>query len=385
MKIGIDIRTLMDAQYSGVSEYTLNLIQNILKLDSKNDYRLFYNSARDISGRMPEFDYPNAKVITFNYPNKILNYIGFKLSGLPKIDKLLDVDVFFMPHMNFIAFSKNAKNILTIHDLSFLRYGGFFSLRKNFWHRMLNIGKMVKQADKIVAISESTKNDIIELCGAAPDKIKVIHSGIGKEFRVIDKDDARMPEIKDKYGLPDKFIFFLGTIEPRKNLEGLIIAFDILRMRNPELSSYKLIIAGGRGWKSGSIFKAWQKSAHKDDIRFLGYIDREDKPYLYNLASLFVYPSFYEGFGFPPLEAMACGAPVITAFSSSMPEIAGNAGLMVDPYDADGIYSAMEEVLANSRLRETMIKKGLEKAGRFSWSKTAEEYINIFNQYGAKN
>ncbi|MEK7098025.1 MAG: glycosyltransferase, partial [Patescibacteria group bacterium] len=203
MKIGIDIRTLMDAQYSGVSEYTLNLIQNILKLDSKNDYRLFYNSARDIGNRMPEFDYPNAEVVKFNYPNKILNYIGFKLLDLPKIDKLLDVDIFFMPHMNFIAFSGKAKSILTIHDLSFLRYGGFFSLRKNFWHRMLNVGKMVKQADRIVAISESTKNDIIELCGAAPDKIKVIHSGVGKEFRVIDKDDDRMPEIKDKYGLPD--------------------------------------------------------------------------------------------------------------------------------------------------------------------------------------
>ena len=142
MKIGIDIRTLMDAQYSGVSEYTLNLIQNILKLDQKNDYRLFYNSAHDISNRIPRFDYPNVKIIKFNYPNKILNYIGFKMLGMPRIDKLLDVDVFFMPHINFMAFSGKAKSILTVHDLSFLRYGEFFSLRKNFWHRMLNVKKI---------------------------------------------------------------------------------------------------------------------------------------------------------------------------------------------------------------------------------------------------
>src|SRR3989344_5403870 len=251
MKIGIDIRTLMDAQYSGVSEYTLNLIQNILKLDQKNDYRLFYNSAHDISNRIPRFDYPNVKIIKFNYPNKILNYIGFKMLGMPRIDKLLDVDVFFMPHINFMAFSGKAKSILTVHDLSFLRYGEFFSLRKNFWHRMLNVKKMIKQADKIVAISESTKNDIVELYGADPAKIKVIHSGIGEEFKVIDRQDARMQEIKKKYGLPDKFILFLGTIEPRKNLEGLIIAFDRLRTKNAGLGDHKLVVAGGRGWKRG--------------------------------------------------------------------------------------------------------------------------------------
>lgn len=380
MKIGIDIRTLMDAQYSGVSEYTLNLIQNILKLDQKNGYRLFYNSAHDISGRMPKFDQPNVKVVKFNYPNKILNYVGFKLLGLPKIDKLLDVDVFFMPHMNFMAFSEKGKSILTIHDLSFLRYKEFFSLRKNFWHKMLDVEKMIKQADMVVAISESTKNDVVELYGIDPLKVKVIYSGIGDEFRVIDKQDARMREIKEKYGLPDKFIFFLGTIEPRKNLEGLIIAFNRLRMRNPELNDYRLVIAGGRGWKSDSIFKAWEESPFKDDIKFLGYIDRNDKPYLYNLASLFVYPSFYEGFGFPPLEAFASGVPVIASSSSSLPEIVGGAGLMIDPYDASSLSLAMEEVLQNNGLREDMIRNGLEKVKKFSWVKAAEDYLKILTE-----
>lgn len=376
MKIGIDARTLMDAQYSGVSEYTLNLIQNILKLDSENDYRLFYNSAHDISGYMPKFEQPNCKVIKFNYPNKILNYIGFKLLRLPKIDKLLGVDVFFMPHINFMAVSGKTKTVLTVHDLSFLRYGEFFSWRKNFWHRMLNVKKMVRQADEIIVISESTKNDIVELYGIDQAKIEVVYSGIGEEFRLIDKADQRLKEIKEKYGLPEKFIFFLGTIEPRKNLEGLILAYDQLRAKNPGLD-HGLAIAGGKGWKSDNIFKAWEKSPYKNDIKFLGYIDRKDKPYLYNLASLFVYPSFYEGFGFPPLEAFASGVPVVASFSSSLPEIIGDAGLMADPYDASSLSLAMEEVLGNNELKEDLVRKGFERVKKFSWVKTAENYLKI--------
>lgn len=379
MRIGIDIRTLMDAQYSGVPEYTYNLVTEILKLDKKNEYRLFYNSARDISGRMPKFEAPNVKVVKRRYPNKILNYLLFKVFNRPKIDKLLGVDLFLMPHINFVALSGGAKSILIIHDLSFLRYPQFFSARKNFWHKMIAAPKLVKKFDKIITISESTKNDIVELCGVSPEKVRVIYSGIGKEFKKIEnKEGDEMLSIKKKYDLPDKFILFLGTIEPRKNIAGLIRAYDELRIVNRELEDCKLVIAGGAGWKSDDIFKTWENSPYKDDIKFLGYVEREEKVYLYNLASLFVYPSFYEGFGFPPLEAMACGTPVIASFSSSLPEILGAAALLVDPHDYKDMARAIEQMLKSDKLRNDFIKRGLKRAEEFSWGKTAGEYLELF-------
>ncbi len=470
MKIGIDIRPLMDAQYSGVSEYTLNLVKEILKLDSNNQYKLFYNSWHDIKSRLPEFKYDNVEVIGLNYSNKILNYLYFKLLSCPKIDQLLDVDLFFMPHLNFIALSEGCKKIITVHDLSFLRYGEFFSFKKNLWHYLLNVRSLLNKFDLIIAQSANTKMDIIELCQVNPDRIKVIYSGVGQEYKQISlamrdlakpdnfsaegaapaiasdlpdslreskragavgrgfasggqlpifkfqkniasvylnksnsrsnsvgelisngldskdlSDLIRLVNIKRRYNLPNKFILYLGTLEPRKNIEGIISAYDVLRRKNNlpaqagELDEVKLIIAGGRGWKSKNILKQWQSSDYKDDIIFLGYVESEDKIYLYNLASVFVYPSFYEGFGYPPLEAMACGLPVITSFSSSLPEVVGEAAIMIDPYNINQIAEAIRQVLTDYELRDGLIKKGLERAKQFSWAKAAGEYLEVFN------
>lgn len=404
----------MDAQYSGVPEYTYNLVKKILKLDSENEYRLFYSSLREARGPMraltricpvkfrqnvelrSKFHGASAKIVWLKWPNKILNYFLFKILNRPKIDKFLGVDVFWMPHINFIGLSGAARSVLTVHDLSFLRYPQFFSSRKNFWHKMVNIKKLAKRFDKIVAVSENTKKDIVELCGIEEERVKVIYSGIGEEYRKISNSKfqisnkiqnskfqngdnfSELEKMKKKYNLPNKFILFLGTLEPRKNVEGLIAAYDELRNNNKDLSEYKLVVAGGKGWKSESIFYAWQNSPFKDDIIFLGYIKKEDKPYLYNLASLFVYPSFYEGFGFPPLEAMACGAPVVTSAYSSLPEIVGEAALMIDPYNISDIALAMEKVLADERLRNNLAENGLKIAAEFNWEKTAEEYLEVF-------
>lgn len=384
MIIGIDIRTLMDTRYSGVSEYTLNLVNALLKLDSKNEYRLFYNAAKDISASLRQFDCPNVKIIKKSIPNKILNYLFFKFFNSPKIDKLLKADVFFMPHINFIGLSGKTKSILTIHDLSFLRYPEFFSARKNFWHKMINVKKLVSRFDEIVAVSENTKRDIVDLCGVEPEKIKVIYSGAEDIYRQMMPNDAKERQeqfkIKIKYNLPEKFILFLGTVEPRKNIDGLVRAYEILREKNGDLAQYKLLIAGGRGWKSKKIYKRRENSKYRDDIKFLGYIEKKDKVYLYNLASLFVYPSFYEGFGFPPLEAMACGTPIITGLSSSLPEIIGNAGLMVDPYNISDLAAAMEKVLIDDDLRNNLIQKGLERVKNFSWEKAAKNYLELFTR-----
>lgn len=403
MKIGLDIRTLMDARYSGVSEYTLNLVKEILRLDSYNDYRLFYNSFGDCLN-IPEFAENNVKLVKYNYPNKVLNYLFFKFFNYPKIDKELGVDIFFMPHINFIGLSGGVKRLLTVHDLSFLKYPEFFSRRKNFWHKMINVKKLIKRFDTIVAVSENTKRDIMELCGVDENKIKVIYAGVGEEYRKINfqfslykagqaifnfqsnpnfqfsklnTDETRLLDVKSKYNLPDKFILYLGTVEPRKNVEGIIRAYNQLRVNNYELRDYKLVIAGGRGWKSDKIYKESEQSEFRDDIRFLDYVDSADKPYLYNLASVFIYPSFYEGFGFPPLEAMASGVPVITSYAASLPEVTGGATLMVDPYNIGDIALAMENILTDENLRSKLVKRGLERVKKFSWGKTAKEYLEV--------
>jgi len=378
MKIGIDIRTLMDAQYSGVSEHTLNLIKEILRLDHENEYRLFYNCFGDCLN-IPEFTEKSVKLVKYNYPNKVLNYIFFKFFNYPKIDQELGVDLFFMPHINFIGMSSAGKSLITIHDLSFLRYPEFFSRRKNFWHKMINVKKLIKRFDIIVAVSENTKRDIVELCGVDESKIKVIYAGVGEEFR-INVDREKLLDVKSKYNLPDKFILFLGTVEPRKNVEGIIAAYRELRAMSYELRDYKLVIAGGKGWKSENIYKEWEQSEFKDDIKFLGYVDGEDKAYLYNLAGVFVYPSFYEGFGFPPLEAMACGTPVVASYAASLPEIIGDAALMADPYNINDIARAMQEILTDKNLGNKLIARGLERVKKFSWENTAKEYLEILTK-----
>ena len=374
----------MDKHYSGVSEYTYNLIREIFKHDRKNNYKLFYNSGRDISKAIPEFNYPNVEVVNLRYPNKIFNYVMQKSLRYPKIDQVLGVDLFFMPHINFISLSANCKKLITVHDLSFLRYREFFSFRKNFWHKFVNVKELLNRFDTIIAVSENTKRDIIELTNINESKIKVIYSGIKSEFRPLTREDDKLAPAKKKYNLPDKFILYLGTVEPRKNVSGIIKAFsrvkDSLKSED-EYRELKLVIAGARGWKSKSIFKDAGDSKYKDDIIFLGYVNRDDKISLYNLAALFVYVSFYEGFGFPPLEAMACGCPTIAGATSSLFEIAQNGALTVNPHNITEITNAVIELLKNSKFKDLLISKGIKASNKFKWENSVKKYLDIFNDY----
>lgn len=379
MVIGIDIRTLMEREHSGVPEYTHQLIRGLMSLDTQNQYRLFFNSARDLSKNIPDFSAFKAEIINTRYPNKLFNLVMQKTLRIPKIDRLLGCDLFFMPTINFISLSDRCRKIITVHDLSFLKHGEFFSCKRKFWHYLINVKKLLHQFEKIVAVSASTKRDLIELCGIAPEKISVIYSGLSPEYRPISKDDSRLLEVKKKYNLPDKFIFHLGTIEPRKNLIGVVRAYDYLIANTLELADYKLIIAGGSGWKNKAIYEAINSVERSSNIRHIGFMDKEDKVYVYNLASVFVYPSHYEGFGFPPLEAMASGTPVITSSVSSLPEIAGRGAVLVNPNNFQEIAESIRLVLSNNKLKNELVSNGLAQAAKFSWQKTAASYLDLFN------
>jgi len=385
MKAGVDIRTLMDAKYSGVSQYTFNLTRELLELNQSSrdpiDFKFFYNSGRSISHRLPDFLFDQGEVIGTRYPNKLFNYGLQKALRTPKLDTMLGVDTFWMPHFNFTCLSSKCRRILTVHDLSFLKNAGFFNWRKNIWHQLLNVKKMIREADHIVAISQNTKKDIIDLCRKDEDRISVVYSGVDPEFRPLEQDEE-MGRIKEKYDLPEKFILSLGTLEPRKNIEGVIKAFNIFAQKY-KTSPYNLVIVGMDGWKNESIIQAWKDSPCRHRIKFLGYVPNKDKVYLYNLASVFIFPSFYEGFGLPPLEAMACGTPVITSFTSSLPEVVGNAGLIVDPKNIRDIFEAIKQISEDERLRLELGQKSLERARNFSWKETADRYLQIIKgNYG---
>ncbi len=381
MIVGIDARCLEEEKISGVGEYVLELLKNIFEIDRANRYIIFSNSFREKKNNFSWCKrYSNVEVKKFHFPNKLLNF-SIWYFGWPKVDRLIGkVDIFFAPNIAFLSVSQRCRLVVTFHDLSYERYPEFFAIKKKLWHFVINPSSLAKKADKIVAVSASTKEDLKNLYDLSEEKIKVIYHGVSGNYKILDRNNPKFLEIQKKYKLPYKFILCLGSIEPRKNIVSLIRAYEKLRDGEPKLAEYKLVIVGGYGWLYDDVVRISSESKYKDDIIFTGYVDRGDKVFIYNLASLFVYPSFFEGFGLPPLEAMACGVPVITSNCSSLPEVIGNSTIMIDPDRPDEITQAICAVLKDENLRNHLIKTGLERVKLFSWKKCAEETIKLFEE-----
>jgi len=382
MNIGIDIRSLLEKERSGVGEYTYQLLGAIFDIDRENQYYLFYNSWKKVGEDfLSEWKkYSNVHFCEFHWPNKLLNFC-FKFLKWPKIDRLIvhslglvnKLDVFFIPHLNFVALSSGLRKIITVHDLSFEFFPQFFSWKRRTWHWFINPKKLIRGADEMIAVSENTKKDLMELYKVAAEKVNVIYSGVGGSENIL---EAEM--VKKKYNLPEKFILFLGTLEPRKNIEGLIRAFEIFKKE--DRADYKLVIVGPCGWLYKKIWARAEKSPSRDDIKFINYIAPEEKFVFYKLAKLFVYSSFYEGFGFPPLEAARAGTPVIVSTNSSLPEVMGEAAIMVDPYNPAEMTKAMAKCLIDENLRNSLIEKGKAQAEKFSWAKATNEFLSLINK-----
>lgn len=382
MRIGIDVRCLSGGRKTGVEEYTVNLLHNLFGIDQKNEYVLFLNSLREVDFDFAQFEkYPNVSLRRFHIPNKLLNFCFWYL-GWPHVDEMLGgVDLFFMPNLNFVGLSKKAKFLLTVHDLSFELYPETFSLKRRLWHYFINPQKLCRKAHKVVTVSESTLRDVVGLYKIADEKVQCVYSGASDDFVEIDHNDQRLFAVREKYGLPFNFIFFLGTVEPRKNILAVVKAFEGLKTsHNPQLEKYKLVIAGAKGWKCEHIFQQLRNSCCTDDIIYTNRITNEDKPLVYNLASVFVYPSFFEGFGLPVLEAMKCKVPVIASNASALPEVLGDAGIMVDPDKPNELYTALKEILLDRDLQKMLKEKEWRRAFQFNWRKTALEMLEIMEK-----
>jgi glycosyltransferase involved in cell wall biosynthesis len=380
MRIGIDIRCLAEGKRTGVEEYTLALLEELFRQDRENEYVLFFNAWKKVT---PDFSsltsYPNVTLKTFRFPNKLLN-LSLWYFGFPKLDRLVGgAEVFFLPNLNFAAVSRNTKLVVTAHDLSFELFPEFFSWKQRLWHFLVGFRTLVRRADKIIAVSQSTKDDLITEYKTPEEKIVVVPSGMSPRFHKMDRNDPELLRVKEKYHLPYKFVLSLGTFEPRKNTLALIRGYEAVQASGiPQGEKYDLVLAGTKGWKCDDVFAACKESPYRNKILLPGFIADEDKVALYNLASVFVYPSFYEGFGFPPLEAMASGVPVIVSHSSALSEVVGQAGILVDPYQPNELLQALQAVMTNPLLAEKLSQEGLIQAKKFSWEKSVEKTLAVF-------
>jgi len=369
MRVGIDY-TAAVRQRAGIGRYTRELVGALLRLPSPHRYILFAATG-------------GLRIADSGLPSAICNLRTVPLSDdwlarlwhrarlpIPVEAVIGRVDLFYSPDFVLPPTLPRARTVLTVHDLSFLLYPDHF-VPKLVRYLQRVVPRSVARADRVLADSEATRADLIRSLGVPAEKVEVLYSGVDPRFRP-EPEPKERERLRARYGVGDRpYIFSVGTLQPRKNFVRLIRAFARLR---PEAH---LLIAGGRGWLYEAILAEAEK--HRDRVHILGFVDDVDLPALYRGARLFVFPSFYEGFGLPVLEAMACGVPVVCSNASSLPEVAGDAALLVDPYDEEGLTAAMEQVLEDPALRDEMAAKGLQQAARFTWDRAARQLLKVLS------
>ncbi len=343
MKIAIDYTPAV-AQGAGIGRYTRGLVTALADIDTTNRYVLFCAASLPKSAQWPaNFTWRHSPL-----PARWLT-IGWYRLHLPLPADLLagQCDLYHAPDFNLPPLHR-ARGIVTIHDLSFLRVPECADPRlRAFLERTTPVA--VARASRVLADSENTRRDLIALLGVPATKVSVVTPAVESRFRR-ETDEARLAAVRERYRLPERFILSLGTLEPRKNFIGLIRAYS--RLRHLRTLPHALVIAGRPGWLYEAIYQAVEREHLTDAVRFLGFVADADLPALYSLADLFVYPSRYEGFGIPVLEAMACGVPVITSDNSSLPEVAGDAARLVHAEDTDMLAQAMAAVIEDTALRQ---------------------------------
>lgn len=382
MRIGIDISRYFDRS-GGVGIYAANLLKYLLKIDKNNEYNaysFFYNcfpSNWKYEKIIDEFrKYGKVNFSQINLPTSILKR-KWNNASIEKKEKLLGgVDII---HSTAYVIPElfNARLVVTIHDLSFLIFPEYHT-KENYELVLSNLIYLNSRPDMVICDSRQTKKDVIKYFHVPEEKLIVIYLGVDDSFREEIDSDFRK-KILEKYGLTGKYLLCVASIEPRKNFLRIINAFSEF-IKQEEYKKYSLVCVGGRGWKNIEIYSLVKQKNLEGKIKFLRSIEKCELAPIYNQAEIFLYPSLYEGFGLPILEAMACAVPVITSNVSSLPEVASDAAILVNPYSEKDIYTAVCSLLENGSLREELISKGLDRVREFSWEKTARETLKVYHE-----
>ncbi|MCM8810626.1 MAG: glycosyltransferase family 4 protein, partial [Candidatus Omnitrophica bacterium] len=359
--------------------YAYNLIKNIEKIDKENIYILFSNSLSRYKKKYEikkNFKSKNFYVSIRPFPFLVWNYVVAKIFPFEFLYGNLDL-IHTLHVLTPIPLSFHVKQVITIHDLIPLINLNLCPTESLILK--IIIPKAVKKADMIITVSYNTKKDLLNHFKIDSEKITVIYPGLHHENIRPIEDYEKIEDLKKKYGIYGKYLLFVGAIEPKKNIPKLIDAFIIVKEKFPEL---KLVLCGKIGWKAEIFYKKMKDLPEKikKDIILTGYVPVSDLPYLYNGCEVFVYPSLYEGFGSPVVEAMSCGVPVVTSNISSLPEVVGDAGILVNPENKEEIAEAILSILTDQNLKKTLSKKGIERAKLFSWENTAKKTLELYKK-----
>jgi len=383
MNICLDLSPVVH-QRAGLASYARELATHLLQMDPGISWSAFhYDRYPPVPLPAPLDALPRYVIPWGAYRWRLTTALRHFL-GLSMDRFFAGVDLFHATEHLLPRFSK-VRTVFTLHDLIFLFHPETHK-PLNRWFLTLMMPRFLRAADAIIAVSECTRRDAIRFYGITEEKITVIYEGVSPRFRPASPEAVRA--VREKYSLPEHFILYVGTIEPRKNLTALLEAFHHFLATCSSLSApcdlrpatcdLRLVIVGKKGWLYESFFHRLRELGLDDRVIFTGYVPDEDLPAIYSAADLFVFPSLYEGFGLPVLEAMACGVPVVCSNTSSLPEVAGDAALLVDPTDVRALAGAMEEVLTDEGKRKEMRERGLRQAAKFSWEKAAAMTLKVY-------
>ncbi len=378
MHIGINAHLLAftpDYRQAGLSRYIYEIVTRLPRCDSQSRFTAFAGDAPvpcEFAANKP----PNLKIAGSKFPTvRAPVRIAWEQTVLPIAAARAKLDLLHCP-VNVRPLVSSCPVVITVHDLIFLRYPEAFHPAKRAYLKYMT-GWSARHAAHVIAVSEQTRQDVIELLGVKPERVTTVHNGVGSQFVPISEDLRRNFSL-DK-GLSKRTVFYVGTLEPRKNLTMLLQAFSELAS-DPNFDDTNLVIGGSKGWYYDEVFATAERLGlmASGRVRFLGRVPDEELPLWYNVANVFVFPSKYEGFGLPPLEAMACGTPVITSNTSSLPEVVGDAGIMLPPGDSRAWSEGMRLLLGDQATARELGTKALERSKQFSWDRTARETLDIY-------
>jgi len=372
MKIGLNFHAV-DGHISGVEYYALRLLKSLLSVGARHSYVVYTNQPELVRGHVPASN--NLTIVEVKHLGTRTARILWEHTQLPRLAAKQAIDVLHCPSYICPVRKSSMPYVVTVHDTIAIDHPAWCKPTNALYFNLFMKGA-IQRASRVISVSKSTANDMKRNFGLSDSKVRVVYPGIDEIFKA-QEDPSRRDEIRKRYNLPPRYVLFVGNIEPKKNVGALLSLESRLREKG---LGHKLVMVGKRSWCSRSQLDQIDKAVAASNIIVTGYVAVSDLPFVYAMADVFVFPSFYEGFGFPPLEAMACGTPVVSSSRGALAESVADAAVVVEPDDTEQIVEAVLSMISDPALRQEYVQKGLAQSRRFKWDNSARQTLSLYEE-----